>query len=632
MFKFVIFNDSNFNIMYFRTGLIVALFFASINPVQGQGFLKARDTQIIDGKGNEVILHGMGLGGWMLQEGYMLQINHEGTQHSIKARIADLIGKENCDKFYDLWLQNHMTKSDVDSLAKWGFNSVRLPMHYNLFTLPIQEEPVQDEQTWLNKGFEMVDSLIAWCKVNNMFLILDLHAAPGGQGKDANISDYDETMPSLWESESNKQKTVALWRKLAEKYANEPTIGGFDLINEPNWTFEGKNKNGLEDTLNQPIWDLYIQITQAIREVDKNHLIIIEGNGWGNNYRGFIRPWDNNMALSFHKYWSPNTYQTIRWIVGLREKYNMPVWLGESGENADKWFTDCISLVEKQDIGWCWWPLKKINSVVCPLMVVAPKEYKQITEYWNGDGPKPSRELSEEVLFKIAENLKSEYCRFNKDVIDAMFRQRAQSSPIPYTLNTLPGRIYATDFDMGPSGIAYSDTENENTGEEGKKAGNTGHQYRNDGVDIESCLDDQQLSNGYCVTSVKNGEWLQFTVFFKQKGTYDLYARIANKNEEGRLKLLFYRNLPVTNEENPEISSESATIPVTGDNQLWKTVPVGTVRLEKGTYIIRSVVEKGGFNFNYIDFQKYPSDENESVIIKDSAGAGNNHDLQCFGK
>jgi len=268
----------------------LSLSLLTVSLIHGQGFLRADGSRIIDGQGHEIILRGMGLGGWMLQEGYMLQISNRGMQHTIKARITDLIGQENCDRFYDLWLQNHMTRADVDSLAKWGFNSIRLPMHYNLFTLPVEDEPVKGENTWLDKGFILTDSLLAWCRANHLYLILDLHAAPGGQGKDANISDYDETKPSLWESEFNRQKTIALWKKLAERYASEPNIGGYDLINEPNWTFEGKNKNGLEDTLNKPIWDLYRQITQAIREADKKHIVIIEGNGWGNNYRDLRAP------------------------------------------------------------------------------------------------------------------------------------------------------------------------------------------------------------------------------------------------------------------------------------------------------------------------------------------------------
>src|SRR5437899_2458536 len=232
-------------------------------------FLHTHNARVVNDQGAEIILRGMGLGGWMLQEGYMLGIRSNGTQHAIKARITDLVGKEDCEKFYGLWLQNDFNRADVDLLAKCGFNSIRVPMHYNLFTLAIESEPVKGQNTWLPRGFELTDNLLAWCKDNRIYLILDLHAAPGGQGKDANISDYDPIKASLWQSEANQQKTVALWRKLAERYANEPWIGGYDLLNEPNWTFEGKDKNGKDDVSNQPIWTLYQKITKAIREVDK---------------------------------------------------------------------------------------------------------------------------------------------------------------------------------------------------------------------------------------------------------------------------------------------------------------------------------------------------------------------------
>lgn len=559
--------------------------------IYSQGFLQADGARIVDEKGNEIILRGMGLGGWMLQEGYMLQIHNKGMQHTIKARIADLIGQENCDRFYDLWLQNHMTRADVDSLARWGFNSIRLPMHYNLFTLPIEEEPVEGQITWLDRGFTMTDSLLAWCKANNLYLILDLHAAPGGQGKDANISDYDETKPSLWESEFNRQKTIALWRKLAERYAGEPNLGGYDLVNEPNWTFEGKNQNGLEDSLNKPIWDLYRNITKTIREVDQKHIIIIEGNGWGNNYRGFEGPWDSNMVLSFHKYWNPNVQESLNGILALRDKFHMPIWLGETGENSNKWFTDCISLVEKNHIGWAWWPLKKINSVVCPLMIVAPAEYSQLTDYWNENTSRPSKELATSVLFDIVNNLKAPQCRFNKDVIDAMFRQRADTSTLSFKSHQVPGRIYATDFDMGYPGSAYSDTDAENTGEEGKQAGNKGYRYRNDGVDIEVCLDSPENTNGYNVGYIEDGEWMQYTIICDKEGFFAISARVACQDSTGAVGLLA---------DEKQVATEIA-VSGTGGYQNWKTIPVGKVNLSKGKHTLRFVAEKGGFNLNFIE-------------------------------
>jgi endoglucanase len=178
---------------------IVALLFltCSVYHANSQGFLKTDGKRIVNAKGENVLLRGMGLGGWMLQEGYMLRINKDGQQYRIRQRIEELTGKEKAQEFYDAWLANHTTKADIDSLKAWGFNSVRLPMHYNLYTLPVEEEKVAGPQTWINKGFEMTDDLVAWCKANEMYLILDLHAAPGGQGNDNNISDRDPSKPSL---------------------------------------------------------------------------------------------------------------------------------------------------------------------------------------------------------------------------------------------------------------------------------------------------------------------------------------------------------------------------------------------------------------------------------------------------
>ncbi|MGO8677793.1 MAG: glycoside hydrolase family 5 protein [Limisphaerales bacterium] len=387
---------------------------------QPAGFLHAKDKRIVDGQGRELTLRGMGLGGWMLQEGYMLGISKEGTQHSIKSRIAGLVGKEDCARFYQLWLQNDFTRADVDLLAKLGFNSIRLPMHYNLFTLPIEEEPVQGQDTWLTTGFALVDDLLSWCKANQMYLILDLHAAPGGQGKDANISDSDPAKPSLWESPLNRQKTVALWRKLAERYANETSIGGYDLLNEPNWTFEGKNKNGTQDSSNKPLWDLYQSITKAIREVDTNHMLIIEGNGWGNNYNGFPGPWETDLVFSFHKYWNPNTQEAIARFIALRDRYHQPLWLGESGENSNQWFRDCVALVERNHIGWAWWPYKKVGSESCILTVKRPDEFRKCVDYWNKGGEPPSREIAAKGLFDLVENLKAANCRCNTNVARAL--------------------------------------------------------------------------------------------------------------------------------------------------------------------------------------------------------------------
>ena len=317
-----------------------------------------------------------------------------------------------------------LQKADIDSLHKWGFNSVRLPMHYNLFTLPVDKEPDSTKQTWLTKGFALTDSLLSWCKANKMYLILDLHAAPGGQGNDLNIADRDSTKPSLWQSEANKTKTIALWKKLAERYKDEPNIGGYDLLNETNWGFDDANdKHGQKETNNKPLRELLMNITKAIRSVDKKHIIIIEGNAWGNNYKGIFPAWDKNMVVSFHKYWNNNDVQSIQYMLDVRNQNNIPVWIGETGENSNVWFTDAIKLYEENNIGWSWWPLKKIGNNN-PLEIKSNFNYNRLVNYWNGKAEKPPKEsdvYSGLLELAIYTNIRSNIV--HKDVIDAMFRQ-----------------------------------------------------------------------------------------------------------------------------------------------------------------------------------------------------------------
>ncbi|MEP6805504.1 MAG: cellulase family glycosylhydrolase, partial [Flavobacterium sp.] len=147
-----------------------------------QGFLHRDGQNIVDGNGKNVILRGLGVGGWMVQEGYMLQTQpFASPQYVIKQKIEEVIGEQGTKEFYAAYKTNGITKRDVDSLAAWGFNSIRLPMHYNLYTPSIQEEK-NGEINWIEEGFTMTDNLLKWCAENKMYLILDLHAAPGGQG------------------------------------------------------------------------------------------------------------------------------------------------------------------------------------------------------------------------------------------------------------------------------------------------------------------------------------------------------------------------------------------------------------------------------------------------------------------
>ena len=578
----------------YKTALLVfslLIFFSA--ATLAQGFLKVNGKKIQNDVNKDFILRGMGFGGWMLQEGYMFHLGFLGQQYKIREKIIQLVGKKEADIFYDKWLQYHTHATDIDSMALWGFNSIRLPMHYDLFTLPVNEEPVAGKNTWLPKGFGMVDELLKWCTKNKIYLILDLHAAPGGQGTDLPISDRHPDQPSLWQSQANQDKTVALWKKLAERYANEPYIGGYDILNETNWGFDDpkNDPHGINEKQNIPLRNLFIRITKAIREVDKNHIIFLEGNGFANNYNGMFPLWDNNLVISFHKYGNFATKETIQKFLDYRDKYNIPLWLGESGENSNTWFTNNIRLVENNDIGWSWWQLKKMG-INQPLEIKEPNNYVLFIEYCK-DSLNLDSAKGQQILNGLLNNIQIQNNIYHRDVVDAMFRQVHSTSTLPFKQNIISGdtKINAVDYDLGRNGFAYNDKDTASymytPGVHTQ--GNRGLTYRNDGVDIKN-----DTSGEPYVFSIEDGEWLLYTTDVKEAGNYLLTFNTSGSN--GTINLYG----------NEKLMAENIAVSASGDdNHFIQSNPI-KIQLNKGINKLKIYFKKGGFNFKSFNLAKAP--------------------------
>ena len=362
-----------------------------------------------------------------------------------------------------------------------------------------------------------------------MYVILDLHAAPGGQGRNTDISDYDPSKPSLWESELNKSKTVALWKKIAERYKDNEWIGGYDLLNETNWELPG----------GKDLKDLFVRITNAIREVGDEHMIIIEGNDYANNFTGLRPPWDDNMVYSFHKYWNSTNEDDLDWILPMREQYNVPLWMGESGEISNTWYTDAVTLFENNNVGWAWWAMKKIGSVNSPYRIIVNEGYQKILNYWKNEGEKPSEDETYDAMMKLADNALSENCIYRKGISDALLRQPHTDLTIPYKKRQqIPGVIFLSDYDLGKNNHAYYDkdvaTYHQSSGS--FTAWNRGWKYRNDGVDIEDNSDNIN-SNGYHLGFVEKGEWTKYSVKINSSGIYRVKVRHASEQSGGELFL-----------------------------------------------------------------------------------------------
>ncbi len=577
--------------LFFVEFIVLIFFFAQI--LNAQGFLHRQDKKIVDDNGREILLKGIGLGGWLVQEGYMLQTSgFANAQWQIKEKITSLIGESNTELFYEKYRQNFIQKPDIDSIKSWGFNSIRLPFHYNLFTNPPQ---------FSDKGFQIIDSLLSWCEANQIYLILDMHAAPGGQS-DENISDYNPAFPSLWQSEQNKTLTIQIWRKIAEKYKDKEWIGGYDLLNEPKWDLPPNN---------QPLRDLYIRLTDTIRAVDNNHLLFIEGNWFATDFNGLTPAWDENMAYSFHKYWNGNNLSSIQYLLDLRNSTNRPLWLGETGENSNQWFVECVELMKNNNIGWAWWTHKKIESISAPLSIYKLPAYDVLLNYWKGQGAKPSETYAFNALMAQADYLLLNNCVFHPDFIDALMRQPFNNSLIPFADNKIPGVVFATDYDMGRYSYAYNDVDYQNTG--GGTNYNAGWSYRNDGVDIEPCNDFS--SNGFNVGWIESGEWLKYSLKVAQAGLYNIHVNVASQNSGG--KFVFYLDGGM-------LSNTVADVPATGGWQSWTTLTIPNVYIPAGNHALQFKCILSGFNLSYFDFEFVTTNVEEESALPNNYNLGQN--------
>jgi aryl-phospho-beta-D-glucosidase BglC (GH1 family) len=327
--------------------------------------LKVSGTKIVNSNTNtEVILDAVNLGNWMVMEGYIMQSGGAASyQHDFKAKLVDLIGQSRTNQFYDAWLNNYVTYDDIWAIKNWGFNAVRIPIHYEYFTSLNQD-------VWYNQGFDQLSRVLGYCAWAGIYAIIDLHAAPGGQGR-GDICDYDDTKPSLWESDANKNKTIALWKEISRRYKNREWIAGYDLINEPHWA--------LGD--NSALKNLYVNITNEIRWNGDNHIVFVEGNWYANDFNGLTPAWDANMVYSFHKYWSYNDQNTINSFLALRDGQKRPLWCGETGENSNSHYTMTMELFKQHSISSSWWPMKKwkvlpdlqvqnFQRVIKPLLII----------------------------------------------------------------------------------------------------------------------------------------------------------------------------------------------------------------------------------------------------------------------
>ena len=265
------------------------------------------DTSIVDGSGTPIKLNAVNLGGHLMWEGWIVGGGME-AETPLQRNLADLVGQERAVQFRARLRAGFVTLADFQAIRSLGFNAVRVPFNHRVL------------QNDADGGFATLDRLISHAERTGVYVVLDMHGVPGGQNPGF-IADPGPGW-SVWYDTAAQDETVALWRKIATRYANRRIVAAYDLINEP----DAPNPEALVG--------LYSRIIAGIRTVDPNHMVIVEGNSYAHDFSAFSRL-DENIAYSFHQYQWDGTgdpdAKLAQWVQ-TAEDARVPLWNGEYGE------------------------------------------------------------------------------------------------------------------------------------------------------------------------------------------------------------------------------------------------------------------------------------------------------------
>ena len=333
-------------------------------------FFRTKQTQIIAGNQKPVTLKGVNLGGWLMMEGYILHAPNFPEQ-KFKKEFASIVGKSALKEFERKFRDHFIQEWDIQNIATLGMNCVRVPFNCRL----VESKPYHFDPS----GVAYLDRVIQWGKKYGVGIILDLHAAPGAQNHDWHSDSYGAA--DLWKKKVLQKRTYGIWEFLADRYKDNPTVIGYDILNEAVLT-DTKLLNAF-----------YKELIKCIRRVDRNHIIFVEGNRWAQDLEVLEDFNDDNLALSVH-YYAPIefvfnivpqlSYPLKKFDRGVMrrqlhkyyqygKKYSRPIYVGEFGVNArqglygeDRWLADILHIFQEFNFHWTYWTYKAVKNGLFP--------------------------------------------------------------------------------------------------------------------------------------------------------------------------------------------------------------------------------------------------------------------------
>lgn len=326
-------------------------------------FIKADGKVLKTAAGEVLTLRGINIGGYLVTEQWMCGFRGSNNQYTDHKDLTEVFvkrfGAEEAVKLWTYYRENFWTEADVENCQKMGMNSIRLPFSYMNVDPQYNNVPEIKGQKY---NFTVLDEFVELAAQYGIYTILDLHGAYGSQnGQDHSGESLNLEQVDFYNNEENKQKTADLWRALAEHFEGNPAVAGYDILNEP-----GEKAGTTKDYH----WDYFDVLYDAIREVDKDHVVIIESCWDGNNLPQPSKYGWQNVMYSFHNYTghhddvNAHLNHMQNKIDGVRKQnFNVPIYMGEfTCYGQEQAWKKTLSLFNSYGWSWASWTYKLSNT------------------------------------------------------------------------------------------------------------------------------------------------------------------------------------------------------------------------------------------------------------------------------
>ncbi|KAG9004711.1 hypothetical protein FRB94_002553 [Tulasnella sp. JGI-2019a] len=291
----------------------------------------------------------------------------------MRKALKKVLGEEKYDFFFDKFLEYFFTKEDAKFFASLGFNCIRIPVNYRHL------EDDMDPGVYLERGFQWIDRIVNICAAESVYTIIDLHTAPGGQNPDWHC-DSGLHKAMFWEHIEFQDRTIGIWKAIAQRYKSNAWVAGYNPLNEP-----ALEEVGL-------LLKFYERAETAIREVDPDHIIYWDGNTFAADFSKFENPLPNSVYAchDYSTFGFPNfpiytgsleqkesLVKTFERKTSFQEKIQGPIWNGEWGpvyaspDDGPDWkavnevryrvLKDQLAIYEERKVSWSIWLYKDIG-------------------------------------------------------------------------------------------------------------------------------------------------------------------------------------------------------------------------------------------------------------------------------